>query len=127
MTVLIHSRRDYEAAVEASGILFGEGTTADLRRLSEKDFLAVFEGVPQAEIQKSLLETGIPVIELVVDKANLFASRSEAKRLIQQGGLSINKEKISDSNATVTGERLLNGRYLLLQKGKKSYFMVKAV
>jgi tyrosyl-tRNA synthetase len=125
MTVLIHSLQDYEAAVEASGILFGEGTTESLRRLSEKDFLAVFEGVPQADVPKSLLDAGIPVIELVSDRAKLFASRGEAKRMIQQGGLSINKEKISDPNATVTGEFLLNGRYLLLQKGKKSYCVVK--
>jgi tyrosyl-tRNA synthetase len=127
MTVRIHSETDYQAAIEASEILFGQGTTAALRRLSENDFLAMFEGVPQADVAGSLLEAGVPVVEFVTDRTKFFASRGEAKRMIQQGGLSINKEKVSDENIKVTAGHLLNGRYILLQKGKKSYCVAKTV
>ena len=127
MTVRIHSKQDYRSALEASEILFGKGTTETLRRLPEKDFLAVFEGVPQADIAKSALEAGMPVIDLVSGRTKFFASRGEAKRMIQQGGLSVNKEKITDENLTITREHLLNGRYILLQKGKKAYCVVKVI
>jgi tyrosyl-tRNA synthetase len=126
MTVRIHSQADCRAAVEASQILFGEGTTEMLRRLSEEDFLAVFEGVPQTGVSKSLIEAGMPVVEFVADAAGFFASKGEAKRMIRQGGLAINKEKVADENVTVAAGHLLNGRYILLQKGKKSYCVVKA-
>jgi tyrosyl-tRNA synthetase len=111
--------------VEASEILFGKGTTESLRKLSEKDFLSVFEGVPQADIGRSELEKGVPILELVADKAGFFASRGAARRMIQQGGLLINKEKMTDINLLLTTTFLLNSRYLLLQKGKKSYCIVK--
>jgi tyrosyl-tRNA synthetase len=127
MTVRIHSDADYRSALEASEILFGKGTTETLHRLPEKDFLAVFEGVPQAEIAKSALEAGIPLVEFAADRTGFFASRGEAKRMIQQGGLSVNKEKITDENTAITRARLLNGRYILLQKGKKSYCVVKVL
>jgi tyrosyl-tRNA synthetase len=125
MTVHIHSEDDYRTAVEASEILFGKGTTESLRKLSEKDFLSVFEGVPQADIGRSELEKGVPILELVADKAGFFASRGAARRMIQQGGLLINKEKMTDINLLLTTTFLLNSRYLLLQKGKKSYCIVK--
>jgi len=127
MTSRIHSEADCQSVLEATGILFGEATTESLRRLPEKDFLSVFEGVPQAEIPKSLLEKGVPVVEFVADWAKLFASRGEAKRMIQQGGLSINRDKVTDENLRVTAAHLLNGRYILLQKGKKSYCVVKVI
>ena len=125
MTVRVHSEDDYNAALEASEILFGKGTTESLRKLSEKDFLSVFEGVPQALIGRAELERGVPVLDLVADRAKFFASKSEARRMIQQGGLLINKEKVTDINLLLTIAFLLNNRYLLLQKGKKSYCIVK--
>ncbi|MBN2189269.1 MAG: tyrosine--tRNA ligase [Chitinispirillaceae bacterium] len=127
LTSRVHTEDDCRSAIDASEILFGEGSVESLRRLAAKEFLPVFEGVPQAEIPKSFLEKGIPVVELAVDRSGLFASRGEAKRMIQQGGLSVNKEKVVDPNTMVTGAHLLNGRYILLQKGKKSYCVVKAV
>jgi tyrosyl-tRNA synthetase len=127
MTGRIHSAEECRAAVDASEVLFGDATTESLRRLPEKEFLAMFEGVPQAEVSKSLLERGIPVVEFAADRTKLFASRGEAKRMIQQGGLFLNREKVAGENYRVTAAHLLNGRYLLLQKGKKTYCVVKAV
>jgi tyrosyl-tRNA synthetase len=124
LTCRVHSEGEYRSALDASEILFGEAAPESLLRLPEKDFLAVFEGVPQAGIARSLLEKGIPVVELAADKAKLFASRGEAKRMILQGGLSINKVKIIDPNAVITLEQVLNGKYLLLQKGKKTFCVV---
>jgi tyrosyl-tRNA synthetase len=127
MTGRIHSAEECRAAVDASEVLFGDATTESLRRLPEKEFLAMFEGVPHAEVSKSLLERGIPVVEFAADRTKLFASRGEAKRMIQQGGLFLNREKVAGENYRVTAAHLLNGRYLLLQKGKKTYCVVKAV
>jgi len=127
VTVRVHSRDDYNRAVEAAGILFGKGTTETLRGLSENDFLAVFEGVPQAEVSRTELEAGITVVDLAGDKTSMFASKGEARRMITQGGLSINREKCGDPMETITTDKLLQNRYLLLQKGKKGYFIVKAV
>jgi tyrosyl-tRNA synthetase len=127
MTVRIHSQKDYEFAIEAADILFGKGTTESIRGLSEKDFLSVFEGVPQADVPRTAIETGIPVVDLTSEKTALFSSKGEAKRMIAQGGLSINKEKVGDPGTMVTSEMLLNGKYLLLQKGKKSYCLVRVV
>ena len=127
MTVRIHSQADYAFAQEASEILFGKGTTETLRGLSEADFLSVFEGVPQADVPRSELEAGIPLLDLTADKTTLFSSKGEARRMIAQGGLSVNREKIADVNLKVTSENLLSGKYVLLQKGKKSYCLVRAV
>ncbi|MCU0609486.1 MAG: tyrosine--tRNA ligase [Chitinispirillaceae bacterium] len=127
MTITVHSKADYAAAVDASDILFGKGTTETLHKLSEKDFLAVFEGVPRADVPRSVLDAGVPVVEFTSEKTQFFASKGEARRMIAQGGLSINKVKVVDENVRVTGEDLLNGRYLLLQKGKKAYCLVRIV
>jgi tyrosyl-tRNA synthetase len=127
MTVLVHSEEDFRTATEASEVLFGAGTTETLRRLPEGDFLSVFEGVPQADLPAAAIAGGVPVIELVVEKTGFFPSKGEARRMIQQGGLSVNKEKIGDQNALIGPERVLNGKYLLLQKGKKSYCLVRIV
>jgi tyrosyl-tRNA synthetase len=125
MTIRIHSKGAYQAALEASEILFGKGTTETLKGLSERDFLSVFEGVPQVTVAKSEIETGMPILDLAAGKAGLFGSKGEARRMIQQGGLFINKEKIADVNATISTGHLLNRRYILLQKGKKSYCLIK--
>lgn len=127
VTVRVHSLQDYNAAVEASEILFGKGTTESLKGLSESDFLSVFDGVPKAEISRDSLAAGIPVVELISEKTPMFPSKGEAKRMIAGGGVSLNKEKISDSAMIVSTDRLMNDKYLLFQKGKKSYFIVVAV
>jgi tyrosyl-tRNA synthetase len=124
MTIRIHSDDDFRAAVEASEILFGKGTTESLRKLSEQDFLSIFEGVPRATVAFTELEKGVPILELVADKAGFFASRGEARRMILQGGLLINKEKVTDASATIDHRSLLNGKFVLLQKGKKNYCII---
>ena len=126
ITVRVHSRDDYTRAVEASDILFGKGTTETLHRLSEKDFLSVFEGVPQAEVASGDLENGVALVDLVSEKTGMFGSKGEARRMVSQGGLSLNKQKCSDPLEKIGIEQLLQNRYLLFQKGKKSYFIVKA-
>jgi tyrosyl-tRNA synthetase len=127
ITVRVHSRREYEKAVEASQILFGKGNTEALHRMNEDDFLSVFEGVPQSEVPRDSLIAGIPVVDLSSGKGRLFGSKGEARRMIQQGGLSVNQMKCSDPMMAVTADQLLQDRYLLLQKGKKSFFIIKVV
>ena len=127
ITVRVHSEKDYHAALEASEILFGKGTAEALDNLSEDDLLSIFEGVPQMEIRKTELTSGINVIEFFSDKTQIFSSRGEAKKMIQGGGVFINKTKVEDGNLTVTSNHLLNGKYILAQKGKKNYFLIKSV
>jgi tyrosyl-tRNA synthetase len=127
MTVRVHSQADYAAALDAAEILFGKGTAESLIKLSEADFLSVFEGVPKAEVPRAAIESGIGVLDFTTEKTGLFSSKGEAKRMIQQGGLSINKEKVTDLAAIVSTKNILNGKYLLLQKGKKEYCVVKVV
>ncbi len=125
ITIRVHSQEDYDAATEASEILFGKGTAEALSNLSEEDLLSVFEGVPQVEIGKTELEIGINVVEFFSDKTQIFSSRGEAKKMIQGGGVFINKTKVEDLNFSVTSSQLLSGKYLLAQKGKKNYYLVK--
>lgn len=126
ITTRVHSETDYRSAVDASEILFGKGTTESLLKLSENDFLSVFEGVPQFNIPRIELEKGINVIELVSEKTSIFSSKGEGRRMVAQGGLSVNKKKITDGSVIINDSQLIKGRYLLFQKGKKSYFIVKA-
>ena len=126
VTCRVHSENDFNAAVEASEILFGEGTTDALKKLSEKDLLSAFEGVPQVDISKSELENGINVVDFFSDKTKICASKGEARKMVQAGGVSINKTKMQDIAHSITNESLLNGKYILAQKGKKSYYLVKA-
>jgi len=126
VTCLVHSREEYEMAVEASQILFGQGTAEQLRKLNESTFLAVFEGVPQFNISKVELESGINVMDLLAEKTAVFPSKGELRRTIQGNGLSINKEKISDIDLTVDASFLIDGKYILAQKGKKNYFLIIA-
>ncbi|MBN1577877.1 MAG: tyrosine--tRNA ligase [Chitinispirillaceae bacterium] len=127
ITVRVHSRDDYTRAVEASEILFGKGTNETLHRLSEQDFLSIFEGVPQVQIGRAELENGITVVDLVSEKSGMFGSKSEARRMILQGGLFLNKEKCGDPVKTIGPRLLLQNHYLLFQKGKKNYFILKVV
>lgn len=127
VTLMVHSRQDYEAAVEASQILFGKGTTESLVRMDEQTFLSVFEGVPVFEVKKEILEKGVSVTDLCAELTSVFTSKGELRRMVQGGGLSINKARIDSHDMTINHEMLLNARYLLLQKGKKNYSLIKAV
>ena len=126
ITVRVHSEADWRTAVESSSVLFGEGTTEALKKLSEQDLLSMFEGVPQVSIAKSELEGGANIVDFLSVKTSILASKGEAKRLIQNGGVSVNKMKVADAAFSVTSDLLLNGKYILVQKGKKNYVLVKA-
>ncbi len=126
VTTMVHSEEDYNAAVEASQILFGNATADALVKLDEDTFLSVFEGVPQFEIEKSILDAGANVIELLATTTAVFPSKGEARKMIQGGGVSINKNKVDAVDATIGSDLLLNGKFLLVQKGKKNYFIIKA-
>ena len=126
VTVMVHSREDYEAAIEASGILFGNATSDALKKLDEDTLLAVFEGVPQFRVPLSLLQSGVKAIDLLTEHAAVFPSKGEMRKLVQSGGVSLNKEKLAQADDELTASVLLNGRYLLAQKGKKNYFLLIA-
>lgn len=123
ITIRVHSESDYEAAIEASQILFGKGTTETLRKLDERTFLSVFEGVPQFELDKADIELGIGVIDFLAEKTQVFASKGEARRMLKDNGVSINKSKVKDIYS-VSLTDLLNEKYILVQKGKKNYFLI---
>ncbi len=127
VTRMVHSPEDYETAVEAAQILFGKGTAESLKKLSEADFMSVFEGVPQFEISNAQLTAGINIVELLVTLSQVFPSKGEARRMLAGGGVSLNKEKVPNEHVVVKTEALLNGKYILIQKGKKNYFLFKAV
>ena len=126
VTIMVHSEEDYNMAVEASGILFGKSTKDNLQKLDERTFLEVFAGVPTYDVSKAELENGIGVLDLLTDKAPVFPSKGDLRRNIQGGGVSIDKEKVTDPNLVVNGSFLLNGKYLLAQKGKKDYSLLIA-
>jgi tyrosyl-tRNA synthetase len=127
VTVMVHSRGEYEGAVEASQILFGKGTTESLKKMTESTFLSVFEGVPAFDLKKEIILSGVSVADLCALHTNIFPSRGELRRLIQGGGLSINKEKIESADLIINSRFLLNNKYLLIQKGKKNYSLIRIV
>lgn len=127
VTVMVHSREEYNSAVEASLILFGRGTTESLKRMNESTFLSVFEGVPVFDVKKEDFNPGINVTNLCTEHSQVFASRGELRRLVQGGGLSINKIKITDPDVIIGTESLLNNKYLLIQKGKKNYYLLRII
>ena len=124
LTVLVHSRADYEAAVSASAILFGQGTKEQLQTLDEGTLLSVFEGVPQFEISRDILNEGVKIADLLTEHAAVLPSKGELRKLIAAGGLSLNKEKVASPDDLVTKEQLIAGRYLLVQRGKKNYYLL---
>ena len=126
ITIMVHSEADYEAAVEASSILFGNSTSEQLKKLDEDTLLAVFEGVPQFEISKEELKKGIKAVELFTEKAGIFPSKGEMKKTTQGGGVSINKEKLIEFDKKIDVSYLLNSKYLIVQRGKKNYFLLIA-
>jgi tyrosyl-tRNA synthetase len=125
VTVLVHSRTDFEGAVEASQILFGKGTTESLKKMNENTFLSVFDGVPVFDVGMEIIANGVSVADLCAEHSQVFASKSEIRRLVQGGGLSINKLKIDNADLVVGKDYLLNNKYLLIQKGKKNYFLIR--
>jgi len=124
VTIRIHSKPAYDTAVIASEILFGKATKKTLMSVSEQDFLQIFEGVPQVKIAKSGLENEVDIVDFLTTMTNIFPSKGEVKRLIQGGGLWLNKENIQSPDTMVASKDLLNNKYILLQKGKKSYYLV---
>jgi len=126
VTTTVHSAEEFEKAVKASEILFGNSTSEDLKTLDEKTFLDVFEGVPQAEITKEELKKGLDIIGALAEKTGFLKSNGEARRALKENSISVNKEKVSD-DFTVTESDLINGQFVLLQRGKKNYFIIKVV
>ena len=124
VTVMVHSQEDYQSAVEASSILFGNSTSEQLKQVDEDTLLSVFEGVPQFNVDKSIVENGVKAIDLLVEHCSIFPSKGEMRKLVAGGGVSINKEKLNESEQLITVNDLLNNRYLLVQKGKKNYFLL---
>ena len=126
VTIMVHSQEDYEMAVKASSILFGKSSTEDLAALDERTFLQVFDGVPQVQISQSEYSSFETVLDIFGEASQgvIFSSKGEARKMIQGGGVSINKEKLTDPNAGISFE-LLQGKYLLVQKGKKNYYIIE--
>lgn len=126
LTVFVHSEHDYDFAVKASEILFGNATTEALQSLNEEQLLQVMEGVPTVEVSKSQLEAGYDIVSFLAD-TQIFPSKGDARKMWQSGGIGINKRKISSDENLLKQSDLLQDKYLLVQKGKKNYYLVKAV
>ena len=124
ITIMVHSEDDYNSAVEASGILFGNSTSDALKKLDEDTFLSVFDGVPQFEVSKSDIDASVKIVDLLTEKASVFASKGEMRKLITGGGVAINNEKVTDGEMCAGSSMLLNDKYILIQKGKKNYFIL---
>ena len=126
VTLLVHSKEDLENTQKASQILFGKSTTDDLKGLDEVTFLDVFDGVPQAEISRVSLQNGIDIISVLAGETNFLKSNGDARRALKENSISVNKTKVGDT-FKVTAEDLINDRYVLLQRGKKSYYILNFV
>jgi len=126
VTVMVHSRGDYEMAVTASQILFGQSTSEMLRSIDETTFLQVFEGVPQFVVSREKLSAGIKAVDLLTDDAAVFPSRSEMRKTVQAGGVMINKEKLELFDETIGLSHLIGDKYILAQRGKKNYYLLIA-
>lgn len=122
ITVMVHSREDFDMAVEASSILFGGSTAEALRKLDEETLLSVFEGVPHFDVEADALSGKL--IDLLTEKAPVFSSKGEMRKMVQNGGVFVNKSKISSADEIFDSSMLLNGKHLLVQKGKKNYFLI---
>jgi tyrosyl-tRNA synthetase len=126
LTERIHGEQALEGAIEASNILFGKSTAKNLQALSEKDFLDVFSGVEQAEVSRSLVSEGANIVDFLSEATGFLSSKGEARRALKENSISINKEKVQD-DYSITESDLIQDRYILLQRGKKNYFIAKAV
>jgi tyrosyl-tRNA synthetase len=126
ITIRVHSREELRAALDASEILFGKGTTEKLMSLPEATLLSVFDGVPQSEVTRSDVENQPGIIDFLTDLTKIFPSKSEARRMLKEGCILVNKTRV-DESSVVNAQWLINNRYILVQKGKKSYFLVKTL
>ena len=124
--VMVHSAEDLENAIKASNILFGNSTSDDLKQLDEATFLDVFDGVPQAEISKNEIESGIDIITVLNEKTGFMKSNGEARRALTANSISVNKEKVAE-DFVLSNKDLINSQFVLLQSGKKNYFVVRVV
>ncbi|HMM16559.1 MAG TPA: tyrosine--tRNA ligase [Petrimonas sp.] len=127
ITVMVHSREDYDMAVSASEILFGKSTSQALRSIDETTFLQVFDGVPQFNISRNLLTGGIKAVDLLTETAAVFPSKGEMRKTVQAGGVSINKDKLDDFELVIDESHLIAGKYILAQRGKKNYYLLIAI
>jgi tyrosyl-tRNA synthetase len=127
VTCMVHDEDEYNKAVDASEILFGKATTESLAKLDKQTFLSVFEGVPTYQVDRARLDVGVPVVELLTTDTQAFPSKGELRRTIKGNGLSLNQAKLTDQDYLVTGADLINGSYILVQKGKKNYYIIEAV
>ena len=125
VTVMVHGREAYDAAVSASKILFSNSAVDELHKLDEQTLLDIFEGVPMFEVERADIEAGIPALDFLAEKTKVFPSKGEARKMIRGNGVSINKEKLTDPAAVISTDRLLGGKYILAQKGKKNYFLIR--
>jgi tyrosyl-tRNA synthetase len=126
ITIRTHSDEALETAIKTSEFLFGNGSLEFLQSLDSKSVLEIFEGVPQFNISKSELEAGIDIASLLAEKTTIFPSKGEVKKTIQGGGLSVNKTKVAEMMATFNTTNLINDQFIIVQKGKKNYFLIKA-
>ncbi len=126
LTVMVHSREDYDMAVDASQILFGKSTSQALRNIDEETFLQVFEGVPQFTISKDKLSNGIKAVDLLTEDAAVFPSKGEMRKTLQAGGVMINKEKLDNFDENIDHSYLIGGKFIVAQRGKKNYFLLIA-
>lgn len=126
VTTMVHSAKDYEAAVEASQILFSNSAGEALKALDERTLLDIFDGVPRFTVAKADVEAGIPVLDLLAVTTQVFPSKGEARKMIQGGGVSVNKEKLTDPAAVITADSLIDGKYIHIQRGKKNHFLLIA-
>jgi tyrosyl-tRNA synthetase len=127
VTSMVHGAEEYDKALEASQILFGNATTQSLAKLDKETFLSVFEGVPTFPVERSLLDAGVPIVELLATYTSAFPSKGDLRRTIKGNGLSLNKSKVEDQDYLVTAADLVGGSYVLVQKGKKNYTIIEAV
>ena len=123
ITVMCHGEKEYENALAASRMLFGKSTSEDLRRLDEKTFLEVFDGVPTFEIESSLLP--LPILDALAVHTQVFPSKAEARKMIQGNGFSLNKDKVTDISYSLSEKDVVDGKYILAQRGKKDYYLIK--
>ena len=127
VTCMVHDEDEYNKAVDASEILFGKATTESLAKLEKETFLSVFEGVPTYQVDRARLDAGVPVVELLTTETGAFPSKGELRRTIKGNGLSLNQAKLTDQEYLVTAADLINGSYILVQKGKKNYYIIETV
>jgi tyrosyl-tRNA synthetase len=122
LTVIVHGEEDHAAAVEASAILFN-GTISDLSNLNDELFLDIFDGVPQHDVQRADIEAGTSITDLLSDKTKIFPSKGEARKMIQGGGIRLNKEKVESHELIINTSQLIKNKYILIQKGKSNYYL----